>query len=65
MEEWSDEKTRDILFFWILSFPNIPIFHHSSIPMFDALSCGYAALGSLWLDGVQRGRPKWTSLKNM
>jgi hypothetical protein len=50
VEGWSDGKTGDILFFWILPFPSIPIFHYSNIPMFDVLGCGYAARCPLWLD---------------
>jgi hypothetical protein len=34
VEGWSDGRTPDILFSWILPFPNIPIFHSSIIPVF-------------------------------
>jgi hypothetical protein len=35
MEYWSDGKTGDILFFWILPFSNIPVFQYSTVPTFQ------------------------------
>jgi hypothetical protein len=33
VEGWSDGKTGDILFFWILPFSNIPVFQYSILPV--------------------------------